>query len=248
MNNYKFHVKYDGTKYNGWQRLTDNVEKTIQGKIERVISRVLEEEIQIIGSGRTDAGVHALMQVFNFKTAKNLDTTFLDSLNRYLPEDIRVTCCDKVDDRFHARHTCINKVYLYKIDNSKYGDPFMKKYSYFVDTPLDFELMKEGAKIFIGEHDFISFSKNSGKKKSTVKSIKDIRLTKNSDGMIDIYFEADGFLYNMVRMITGSLINLGLNKTSLQEIKDLLSAKTRENYRFVVPPQGLYLYRVDYKN
>ena len=247
MNNYKCCVKYDGTKYNGWQRLTENVEKTIQGKIEKVISRILEEEILITGSGRTDAGVHAIMQVFNFKTDKELDSTFLDSLNHYLPEDIKVTSCDKVDERFHSRHTSINKVYLYKIDNSKYGDPFMRKYSYYVDKFLDIDMMRAGAEIFIGEHDFTSFSKQRGKKKSTIKNIKDIRIIKSSDGMIDIYYEADGFLYNMVRMITGSLVNLGLNNVTLEEIRALLNEKSRESYRFVVPPQGLYLYRVDYK-
>lgn len=246
MINYKCTVTYDGTKYNGWQRLQSNKDKTIQGKIEGVISRILESEIEILGSGRTDGGVHALMQVFNFKCEKKLDDNFLKELNHYLPEDIKVLTCQMVDDRFHARHNAKNKVYLYRIDNSTFGNPFERRYSYYIEKKLDVELMRQCAQIFIGEHDFTSFSKNSGKKKSTVKKLKEIRIVENSNGIIEIFYEGDGFLYNMVRMLTGAIIQVSLGKSTLIEIENLLKNKTREEHRFVVPPQGLFLARVDY--
>lgn len=245
MKNYMFIVKYDGTKYNGWQRLPDNIEKSIQGKIEIVLSRLLEEDIKIIGSGRTDAGVHALMQVCNFKTAHEIKQDFIVDLNRYLPEDIKITEFKKVDDRFHARYNATNKIYMYRIDNSLYADPFLRKFSYFVDEKLDLFKMREVANIFIGTHDFTSFSKNNGKKKSCVRHIKSINIQENNN-IIEIFFEADGFLYNMVRMLTGAIIGVGLSQYSMEDMSLLLKEESRTKHRFVVPPQGLFLVRVDY--
>lgn len=245
MKNYMFVVQYDGTKYNGWQRLPNNIEKSIQGKIEVLLSKQLDEEIQIVGSGRTDAGVHALMQVCNFKTKKNLKEDFIKDFNRYLPKDIRVVEFKEVDDRFHARYNAKNKIYMYRIDNTNFGNPFLRDFSYFVDKKLDLEKMKQGAELLIGEHDFTSFSKSNSKKKSSVRNLKSVNIKEN-DGIIEIYFEADGFLYNMVRMLTGALIGAGLNQIKPEEIKELLEEKTRAKHRFVVPPQGLFLCRVDY--
>lgn len=244
MKNYRFSVQYDGSRYNGWQRLPDQLEKTIQGKIEILLSKLLEEEIEITGSGRTDAGVHALMQVANFKTKKTLSRDFIKDFNRYLPEDIRVTEFEEVSDRFHSRYNATRKTYMYRIDNSSFGNPFIRKYAYHVDKKLDLELMKKTAKYFIGEHDFTSFSKNS-KKKSCVRSIENIEL-KTSGDLIEIFFTADGFLYNMVRMITGALISVGLYQIEPAEIKSLLEEETRTKHRFVVPPQGLFLCSVEY--
>ena len=245
MRNYKFIVTYDGSKYSGWQRLQDNIEKSIQGKIEILLSKLLEEEIQIIGSGRTDAGVHALMQVCNFKTNKVLGKDFIKDFNRYLPEDIKVIEFCEVDDRFHARYNAKKKVYMYRIDNSPYGNPFIRKFAYHVDKKLDIEKMKEVSKIFIGEHDFTSFSNSKSKKKSSVREIYNIEF-KITDDIIEIYFEAEGFLYNMVRMLAGSIIGAGLGQTSGEEVEELLTEKTREKHRFTAPPHGLFLYNVEY--
>ena len=245
MRNYKFIVTYDGSKYSGWQRLQDNIEKSIQGKIEILLSKLLEEEIQIIGSGRTDAGVHALMQVCNFKTNKVLGKDFIKDFNRYLPEDIKVIEFCEVDDRFHARYNAKKKIYMYRIDNSPFGNPFIRKFAYHVDKKLDIEKMKEVSKIFIGEHDFTSFSNSKSKKKSSVREIYNIEF-KITDDIIEIYFEAEGFLYNMVRMLAGSIIGAGLGQTSGEEVEELLTEKTREKHRFTAPPHGLFLYNVEY--
>lgn len=245
MRNYKFIVTYDGSKYSGWQRLQDNIEKSIQGKIEILLSKLLEEEIQIIGSGRTDAGVHALMQVCNFKTSKVLGKDFIKDFNRYLPEDIKIIEFSEVDDRFHARYNAKKKVYMYRIDNSPYGNPFIRKFAYHVDKKLDIEKMKEVSKIFIGEHDFTSFSNSKSKKKSSVREIYNIEF-KITDDIIEIYFEAEGFLYNMVRMLAGAIIGAGLGQISGEEVEELLTEKTREKHRFTAPPHGLFLYNVEY--
>lgn len=245
MKNYMFVVEYDGSKYNGWQRLPDNIEKSIQGKIEVLLSRLLEEDVKIIGSGRTDTGVHALMQVCNFKTLKNLDNNFIEDFNKYLPKDIKITEFKKVDDKFHARYNATKKVYMYRIDNTRFGNLFLRDYSYYIDKKLDIPAMRKTLELFIGEHDFTSFSKNNSKKKSCVRTINSIELKENN-GIIEIYFEADGFLYNMVRMLTGALIGVGLNQIKYEDIKELLNEKTRTKHRFVVPPQGLFLYSVQY--
>ncbi|MGL4687075.1 MAG: tRNA pseudouridine(38-40) synthase TruA [Fusobacteriaceae bacterium] len=245
MKNYMFITKYDGTKYRGWQRLPNIIEKSIQGKIELVLSKLLEEEIKIIGSGRTDAGVHALMQVCNFKTNREIQDNFIIDLNRYLPEDIKILELKKVEDRFHARYNATNKIYMYRIDNSPYGDPFLRKFAYFVQDKLNLVKMQEAANIFLGVHDFTSFSKNNGKNKNCIRHIKSITI-KEQDNIIEIYFEADGFLYNMVRMLTGAIINVGLNQCKVEDISLLLNEISREKHRFVVPPQGLFLTKVEY--
>lgn len=249
MKNYKCIVCYDGSKYNGWQRLHENSDKTIQGKIESILSKYLNEDVFILGSGRTDKGVHAKMQVFNFKIQKDVfyeHPNFLKEINHYLPEDIKITSCILVEDRFHARHSAKNKIYLYRIDNSIYGDPFIRKYAYYIEKNLNVELMKECSKLFIGEHDFKSFSKNSGKKKSTIKKLTEIKFNVLDGNIIEIYFHGEGFLYNMVRMLTGALIQVGLGKNTIKDIKTLLDEKTRNEQRFVVPPNGLFLYSVEY--
>lgn len=240
-----FVVKYDGTKYNGWQRLTENTEKSIQGKIELVLSKLLNEEIKIIGSGRTDAGVHALMQVCNFKTESSLPKDFINNFNKYLPEDIKIVEIKSVDDRFHSRFNAKKKTYMYRIDNNLFADPFLRKFAFHVEEKLDMKAIKEVSKIFLGEHDFTSFSRMSGKKKSCVRTIESIEF-KEENGFIEIYFTGDGFLYNMVRMITGTLIQIGRNQSNLSEVRELLESKDRSKHRYTVPPNGLFLYNVEY--
>lgn len=245
MKNIKMTIEYDGSRYKGFQRLKDN-DNTIQGKIEDVLSKMADEKIEIIGSGRTDMGVHAYNQVANFKTNSNLSVKKInDYLNNYLPEDIVIKTVEEVDERFHSRYNVKQKVYLYKINNSKTQDVFLRKYSTYIEKPLDIELMKKASEYLVGEHDFTSFASSKSKKKSNVREIHSITINKNKD-MIDIFVEGNGFLYNMVRIIAGALIEVGLNKKTPEDIKLMLDAKDRSKASETAPAKGLYLYSVKY--
>ncbi|MEG2983116.1 MAG: tRNA pseudouridine(38-40) synthase TruA [Peptostreptococcaceae bacterium] len=245
MRNIKIVVEYDGSRYKGFQRLQDN-ENTIQGKIESVLSKMADENIEIVGSGRTDMGVHAYNQVANFKTDSNLSVQKIrDYLYKYLPEDIVVKEVQEVDDRFHARYNAKQKVYLYKISNSKHHDVFLRKYSTHIEKPLDIELMKKASDYLIGEHDFTSFASSKSKKKSNIRDIHSITINKNKD-IIDIYVEGNGFLYNMVRIIVGALMDVGLHKKTPEDIKTMLEVKDRSKASDTAPAKGLYLYSVKY--
>ena len=245
MRNIKIVVEYDGSRYKGFQRLQDN-ENTIQGKIESVLSKMADENIEIVGSGRTDMGVHAYNQVANFKTDSNLSVQKIrDYLYKYLPEDIVVKEVQEVDDRFHARYNAKQKVYLYKISNSKHHDVFLRKYSTHIEKQLDIELMKKASEYLIGEHDFTSFASSKSKKKSNIRDIHSITINKNKD-IIDIYVEGNGFLYNMVRIIVGALMDVGLHKKTPEDIKTMLEVKDRSKASDTAPAKGLYLYSVKY--
>ena len=245
MRNIKLTIQYDGSRYKGFQRLKDN-DNTIQGKIEDVLTRMTEEKIEIIGSGRTDMGVHAYKQVANFKTNSNLSVEKMnDYLYKYLPEDIVIKDIYEVDDRFHARYNAKGKVYLYKINNVKHHDVFLRKYTTHVEKPLDIEAMKEASKYLIGEHDFTSFASSKSKKKSNVREIYSITINKNKE-VIDIFVEGNGFLYNMVRIIVGALIDVGLHRKSPEDIKEMLERKDRSQASDTAPAKGLYLYSVKY--
>lgn len=245
MRNIKMTIKYDGSRYKGFQRLKDN-DMTIQGKIESVLSKMTKEDIEIIGSGRTDMGVHAYGQVANFKTNCDMSIKKMKNyLYEYLPEDIVVTLLEEVDERFHSRYNAKSKIYLYKIFNNEVHDPFLRKYTTHIPKKLDLDLMKEGSKYLVGEHDFTSFASSKSKKKSNIRTITSIYI-QESNGLINIYIEGNGFLYNMVRIIVGSLIDVGLNKKSPEDIKDMLQAKDRKVASDTAPSKGLYLYKVKY--
>lgn len=245
MKNFKLIIQYDGTKYKGWQRLSDN-DDTIQGKIENVLSRLTNEKIELIGSGRTDAGTHAENQIANFKTVSNLSSfEILDYCYEYLPHDIVVKTVEEVDTNFHSRYNAKSKIYLYKICNKKRHDVFTRKYSYHVKDKLDINKMKEAAEFFIGEHDFKSFTSLKSKKKSTIRKIYSIKFEVIDDN-INIFFHGNGFLYNMVRIIVGTLLEVGLGKIPPQDIKKIMEAKDRSLAGPTVPAQGLFLMEVKY--
>jgi len=245
MRNIKLIIRYDGSRYKGFQRLKDN-DMTIQGKIEDVLSKMTNESIEIIGSGRTDMGVHAYGQVANFKTNSKLSIEKMKSyLYEYLPEDIVITNLEEVEDRFHSRYNAKSKVYLYKIYNNKFHDPFLRRYTTHIPKKLDINLMREASKYFIGEHDFTSFASSKSKKKSNVRTIYSINI-KEDNGLIEIYFEGNGFLYNMVRIMTGALIDVGHKKISPSDIKLMLENKDRTKSSDTAPAKGLYLYKVSY--
>lgn len=245
MQNYKLTIQYDGTRYNGWQR-QGNTENTIQGKLNEIIGRYLGEEIDIAGSGRTDAGVHALGQVANFKTRKCLDREcFLKEINDYLPHDIRITKAEAVDERFHARLSAVFKTYEYVIDNGPVSDVFARKYSYRLEDTLDVERMRQAAALLTGTHDYLSFCGNKKFKKSSVRTVTDIRITE-ADGKIKISFTGNGFLQNMVRIMAGTLIEVGLFKREPESMTDIIEARSRDAAGKMVPPEGLFLKEVIY--
>ncbi|TWI55997.1 tRNA pseudouridine(38-40) synthase TruA [Halalkalibacter nanhaiisediminis] len=246
MNNYKLTIQYDGGRYKGWQRL-GNGENTIQGKIENVLSEMVGEKIEIIGSGRTDAGVHALAQTANFKISDNLaEADIKIYLNKYLPQDISVTEVTLVPERFHARYNATDKTYLYKIWNEAHINPFMRKYSMHIEKKLDITTMEKAAKHFIGEHDFTAFSNAKSKKKSMVRKIHSIDIEENS-GFIEIRVRGNGFLYNMVRKMVGTLINVGLGEIQADAIPDILHSKERNHAGFA-DACGLYLEKIDFRD
>ncbi len=245
MQNYKLTIQYDGTRYNGWQR-QGNTENTIQGKLNEIIGRYLGEEIDIAGSGRTDAGVHAYGQVANFKTKKCLDIEkFLTEINSYLPQDIRIIKVEMVEERFHARLSAVSKTYEYVIDNGNVADVFCRKYAYRIAMPLDIEKMCKAAEFLKGTHDYISFCGNKKFKKSSVRTVESIVITEQN-GKILISFSGNGFLQNMVRIMAGTLIEVGMGKRSPESMTDILNARSREAAGMMAAPEGLFLKVVEY--
>ncbi|MFC0471092.1 tRNA pseudouridine(38-40) synthase TruA [Halalkalibacter kiskunsagensis] len=245
MNNYKLTIQYDGGRYKGWQRLGNN-ENTIQGKIENVLSEMVGKKIEIIGCSRTDAGVHALNQIANFKTNEHWNEKEIKAyLNRYLPQDISVTKVTTVPDRFHARYNAGDKTYLYKIWNEDYTNPFMRKHSMHIEEKLDIARMQEASRYFLGEHDFTAFSNAKSKKKSMVRIIHSLDMKEN-DGFIDIRVRGNGFLYNMVRKMVGTLIEVGLGEIEAEMIPDILQAKERIQTGRLAEAGGLYLEKIEF--
>ncbi len=239
-------VAYDGTRYNGWQiqRSTDN---TIQGKLSAVLSKMSGSMVEVHGSGRTDAGVHARGQVASFEINGNYtDNEILEYLNRYLPDDIAVLTVEKADSRFHARLSCRQKTYRYRIHTSIVPDVFNRKYVYtYLDKPLDVSKMRKAAAQLIGEHDFKAFCGNPHFKKSSVRTIFSIDIN-NDDNGITLDFTGDGFLQNMVRILTGTLIEIGNGNIPADAITGILESKDRQRAGFTAPPQGLTLMGAEY--
>jgi len=245
MRNIKMTLAYDGTRYNGWQKQGNTV-NTIQGKLTDILSEICDEEIELIGSGRTDAGVHAYNQVANFKTMATFSLEDLKkNINKKLESDICIKTAEEVDLRFHSRYNAVSKKYLYYIWNHVDINVFERKYSCHICTALNINKMKEAADLFIGTHDFRGFSSDSRTKKSTVRTIYSIEIT-NNNGMLEILFHGNSFLYNMVRIITGTLIEVGLGLTDIIVIKDIFQNKKRQAAGYKVPPHGLFLNEVIY--
>jgi tRNA pseudouridine38-40 synthase len=245
MRNFKITVQYDGTKYNGWQR-QGNTKNTIQERFENVLSRMCGSDVEIFASGRTDAGVHADEQTANFKCDTVMDKEQIkDYLNKYLPEDIRVTSLDAVDMRFHSRLNAKSKTYEYTIATEK-PDVFIRKYVFFADRKPDVEKMRNAAELMVGKHDFKGFSSVGRTKKSTVRTINFIDI-EEKDGLIKIRINGDGFLYNMVRIIVGTLIKVGLGVYPPEHVKEILEAKDRNVAGPKAPAKGLTLIEIAYE-
>lgn len=243
MRNIKITVQYNGENYCGWQKQPDSL--GIQGNIEKAIYEITKEEVKIIGSGRTDAGVHALGQVANFKTDSSIPVEKIpNALNAKLPKDISIIACSEVDEEFHSRYSAKGKRYRYLIYNQLYRSPIYKDTSYHVRYDLDFEKMCEEAKHLIGEHDFKGFMSSGSSVKDTVRTIYDITLEKNED-LIILEIEGNGFLYNMVRIIVGTLVDIGRGRIN-ESLADVINYKSRSKTGHTAPAHGLFLKKVDY--
>lgn len=245
MGNYRIILQYEGTKYQGWQR-QDSTDNTIQGKLEALLSKMCGEPVEIQGSGRTDAGVHAFGQVANFHGNTKLTTEeIMEYMNRYLPEDIGVISVEQVPERFHSRLNAKGKVYRYRVMTGNIPHVFDRKYVYEHPERLDIEAMRKAAVMLVGTHDFKSFTSAKRGKKSTVRTIEAIEIQENGDEVCFTY-KGDGFLYHMVRILTGTLLEVGEGKRPCTDISEILKVRDREKAGFLAPAKGLALMEVFY--
>ncbi len=245
MRNFKVTLQYEGTRYQGWQK-QESTDNTIQGKLEALLSKMAGTKVEIQGSGRTDAGVHAAGQVANF----HLDTDqspsqIMDYMNFYLPEDIAVISIEEVPERFHSRLNAKGKTYLYRVINSPVPHIFDRKYAWTVEEKLDVDAMRKAAAFLEGTHDYKAFTSLKKSKKSTVRTVERI-LIECVDDEIRFTFRGDGFLYHMVRIMMGTLIEVGLHKKKPEEITGIFEKGLRENAGELVPAKGLTLLEVRY--
>lgn len=244
---YKFTLAYDGTQYGGWQVQTNTT--SIQTLVEAALSTALRSPKTVVASGRTDAGVHALGQVAHFEHDQTIDLhRLLASMNGLLADDIRVLHLDPAADDFHARYSAKSKIYHYHLHLDRTLDPFKRLYSTHVLHPIDLSLLEKAASAFVGTHDFTSFANeaDSGSAaKNPIRTIKRLDIL-HEPGGIRLEFEADGFLYKMVRNITGTLLDITAGKIRFEALPEIFAAKDRRLSGKAAPPQGLFLVKVQY--
>ena len=244
MRNFKMTLSYDGSRYFGWERQPGK--ETIQGKLEAVLTRMCGTPVNVIGAGRTDAGVHARAMVANAYMDTDMEPESIrDYLNHYLPDDIGVAEVKEAADRFHARYRAVGKLYTYTCYVGETKPVFNRKYVTVLDGKPDVEKMRKAAEFLVGEHDFRSFCANPQMKKSTVRIVDSIEIQQKKD-LLYLNFHGTGFLQNMVRILTGTLLEVGFGKRSVASVKEVLEAKDRKLAGYTAPPQGLCLMRVDY--
>ena len=245
MRNIKLTIEYDGKDFNGWQKQPNKL--NIQGTIEQAIKQITGEEVDLNASGRTEAGVHSLGQVANFKTNSKLPIEKWPlALNANLKKSIVIKKAEEVDERFHSRLSCKKKTYRYVINNSKFGTAIYRNLETHIPQKLDIEKMQQAVKFFEGEHDFKAFKASGTSSKSSVRTIYEAKVIKMPDEKIFIELTGSGFLYNMVRIISGTLVEVGLGKIKPDEILGIIESKQREKAGKTLPPQGLYLLKVEY--
>ncbi|MBZ2175267.1 tRNA pseudouridine(38-40) synthase TruA [Schnuerera sp. xch1] len=244
MTNIKLTIEYFASNYCGWQKQKNG--NSIQEEIETAIKLVTGETVNLIGSGRTDSGVHAKGQVANFNTNSNIPADkFKFALNANLPSDISIINSEKVSNDFHSRYDALGKRYQYLIYNRKIRNPLYRDFSYHVPYELDIDEMKSAAKYFLGTHDFSSFMTSNSSAKTTVRTIDKISLNEK-DNLVIFFVQGNGFLYNMVRIIVGTLVDVGRGKLYKKDIPYIIKSKKRINAGHTAPPQGLYLEKVYY--
>lgn len=244
MRNIKLTIEYDGKKFNGWQKQPDKL--NIQGEIESAIKEITGEEVELVGSGRTDAGVHAIGQVANFKTNSNLPIEkFAIAINSKLKKSIVIKDAEEVEERFHSRYNAKQKTYRYVINNSKQGTAIYRDLECHIPMDLNLEEMKKAAKYFEGEHDFKAFKASGTSSKSSIRTIYKAEVIVE-ENRIKIELTGNGFLYNMVRIISGTLVDVGLGKIKAEEIPSIIESGDRSKAGKTLPAHGLYLVEVKY--
>lgn len=242
-------IAYDGTNYCGWQRQKNGV--TIEGELTKALAQLLKKNVEVMGASRTDAGVHALGNIAVFDTESRIPPEkFAVALNQGLPEDIRVLASDEVPLDYHPRYRKTEKTYEYCVLNTKIGIPTITRYAYHVTRPLDVERMKEAAKCFVGEHDFSAFCSAGAQVHSKVRIVYEVSVEENEvpgcnlGSMIRIRVRGNGFLYNMVRIMVGTLLEIGFGRRSKDSIKEALVSGNRQDAGPTAPSQGLMLVRI----
>lgn len=245
MRNIKVILQYEGTRYQGWQK-QENTGNTIQGRLEALLTKMSGRPVEVHGSGRTDAGVHALSQVANFHIDTDMKPEEIMSyMNAYLPEDIAVIHAQEASGRFHSRLNATGKTYCYRVLNSSIPHIFDRRYVYEVPEALDMEAMKGAAALLCGTHDYKAFTSAKRGKKSTVRTVESIAIEHIGDE-IRFTFKGNGFLYHMVRIMMGTLLEVGMHKREAAQVGELLAAGTREEAGMLVPAKGLTLVEVHY--
>lgn len=245
MRNIKLVIEYDGKGFNGWQKQPNKL--NIQGEIEKAIGEITGEEIELIASGRTDAGVHSLGQVANFKTNSKIDIDkFPYAINSKLKKSIVIKSAEEVPERFHSRYSVHSKTYRYTINNSKFGTALYRDMEYHFPIKLDENKMQEAAKYFEGEHDFKAFKASGTSSKSSVRIIYKAEVIEMPNNRIYIELTGNGFLYNMVRIISGTLVDVGTGKIEPEDIEKIIESKDRNLAGKTLQPNGLYLVSVEY--
>ncbi len=244
MRNIKVILSYDGTHYGGWQRQNNAV--TVQEKVEMALKTLTGERITVHASGRTDSGVHALGQVLHFKTESGIPTErFALALNTQLPEDIRAIWAEDVQEGFHSRFCAKGKVYLYQIDRGAIASPFYRRYAWHIPKPLNVSIMDRAKDAFLGEHDFAAFMATGSCVHSTVRNIYRLDLSERKN-RLKIEVEGNGFLYNMVRIMVGTLVEIGQGKKKAEDLPEIIASKDRERAGITAPAKGLFLKEVLY--
>ena len=244
MRNIKLVIEYDGAKFGGWQKQPTKL--NIQGEIEQAIKEITGEEVELNASGRTDSGVHSLGQVANFKTNSNIEVDKIPyAINSKLKKSIVIKSAEEVEETFHARYNCKGKKYKYVIDNSSQGTAIYRGLECHIPQKLDTEKMQEAIKHFEGEHDFKGFRASGTSSKSSVRTIYRAEVKQEGE-KITIELTGNGFMYNMVRIISGTIVDVGLGKTKPNEIPDIIEAKDRSKAGKTLPAHGLYLVEVYY--
>ena len=245
MRNFKLSLCYDGGRYKGWQK-QGNTDNTIQDKLEGLLSRLLAQPVEVAGSGRTDAGVHARCQICSFRAETALSCEeLLSALRQYLPEDIGALALEEAEPRFHARLSCREKSYVYRIWNSAEPQVFARNYCWILPEALDVAAMEEAAALLGGEHDFSAFCANRHLKKSAVRNLHSVEITREGPEL-RLRFTGDGFLYHMVRILTGTLVEVGLHQREAGEMLAILASRDRSRAGLTAPAKGLCLWEVRY--
>ena len=245
MPNFKITIEYDGSAYHGWQRQA--TDRTIQGEIEIALMTMTGNRVALIGSGRTDAGVHALNQVANFHCDTLLTPeVFLKGLNSLLPEDIVITSCEAVPEKFHARYDVKSKIYHYKILNRSLPVAISRQYAWHIRKELEFNAMRRTLRFIVGSHDFKAFEGSGSPRADSVRQVMSADLVKTGDGFLILKIEGDGFLKFMIRNIVGTLVDVGLGKITPDDFKRILVSKDRNLAGITAPAHGLFLVSVKY--